>query len=34
MLGWNYWAAQVVTTGLALLWHFAGSRWWAFKTLP
>jgi putative flippase GtrA len=33
-LGWNYWAAQVVTTGLALVWHFAGSRWWAFKRLP
>jgi putative flippase GtrA len=30
-LGWNYWAAQIVTTGVALLWHFAGSRWWAFK---
>jgi putative flippase GtrA len=28
---WNYWAAQLVTTGVALLWHFAGSRWWAFK---
>jgi putative flippase GtrA len=30
-LKWNYWAAQIVTTGIALLWHFAGSRWWAFK---
>jgi putative flippase GtrA len=30
-LGWNYWIAQVVTTGIALLWHFAGSRWWAFR---
>ena len=30
-LGWNYWIAQIVTTGVALLWHFAGSKWWAFK---
>jgi putative flippase GtrA len=30
-LGWNYWVAQLLTTGVALLWHFAGSRWWAFK---
>jgi putative flippase GtrA len=30
-LGWNYWVAQIVTTGVALLWHFAGSKWWAFK---
>jgi putative flippase GtrA len=32
-LGWNYWAAQIVTTGVALLWHFAGSKWWAFRTV-
>jgi putative flippase GtrA len=30
-LHWNIWLAQVITTGIALLWHFAGSRWWAFK---
>jgi putative flippase GtrA len=29
--GWNYWAAQLLTTGVALLWHFAGSKWWAFR---
>jgi putative flippase GtrA len=31
VLEWNYWVAQIVTTGVALLWHFAGSKWWAFK---
>ena len=29
---WYYWSAQVVTTGLGLLWNFAGSRWWAFDS--
>lgn len=29
--GWYYWAAQVLATGLGLLWNFAGSRWWAFR---
>ena len=33
VLGWNYWIAQVATTGIALLWHFAGSRWWAFRSV-
>ena len=28
---WNYWMAQVLATGLGLLWNFAGSRWWAFR---
>jgi putative flippase GtrA len=28
---WNYWLAQVLTTGLGLLWNFGGSRWWAFR---
>lgn len=28
---WNYWLAQALSTGLGLLWNFAGSRWWAFK---
>ena len=33
-LTWNYWFAQIITTGIALLWHFAGSRWWAFRHTP
>jgi len=28
--GGHYWPAQVLATGLGLLWNFAGSRWWAF----
>jgi putative flippase GtrA len=28
---WNYWVAQFITTGIGLLWNFAGSRLWAFK---
>ncbi|MBP1204392.1 putative flippase GtrA [Duganella sp. 1411] len=28
---WYYWVAQVLTTGLGLLFNFAGSRWWAFR---
>lgn len=28
---WNYWIAQILTTGIGLIWNFAGSRWWAFK---
>lgn len=28
---WYYWLAQVLTTGLGLLFNFAGSRWWAFR---
>ncbi|MGZ5063205.1 MAG: GtrA family protein [Usitatibacter sp.] len=31
VLGLNYWLSQLATTGIALLWHFAGSRWWAFR---
>ena len=27
----NYWLAQVITTGLGLIWNFAGSRWWVFR---
>ena len=23
--------AQVLATGIGLVWNFAGSRWWAFK---
>ncbi|CDG84051.1 GtrA family protein [Janthinobacterium agaricidamnosum] len=30
-LGWNYWIAQVLATGIGLAWNFLGSRWWAFK---
>lgn len=30
-LGWNYWIAQIITTGIGLCWNFAGSRWWAFS---
>jgi putative flippase GtrA len=30
-LGWNYWLAQLIATGVGLIWNFAGSRWWAFK---
>lgn len=29
--GWYYWFAQLVTTGIGLLWNFSGSKWWAFK---
>ena len=29
--GWNYWIAQVLTTGIVFLWNFSASRWWAFK---
>lgn len=28
---WNYWIAQVITTGVGLAWNFSASRWWAFK---
>lgn len=30
-LGWNYWIAQIITTGIGLMWNFCGSRWWAFS---
>ena len=29
----NYWLAQFVATGIAFLWHFSGSKRWAFKPL-
>lgn len=29
--GWHVWLAQILATGLGLVWNFAGSRWWAFK---
>ncbi|PRC91677.1 GtrA family protein [Solimicrobium silvestre] len=33
-LGWYYWFAQIITTGIGLLWNFSGSKWWAFKHKP
>lgn len=30
-LGLNYWLAQLVATGIGLIWNFTGSRCWAFK---
>ncbi|MET3130005.1 putative flippase GtrA [Oxalobacteraceae bacterium GrIS 1.11] len=30
-LAWNYWLAQVLVTGIGLIYNFVGSRWWAFK---
>lgn len=32
VLDWNYWVAQVITTGIGLIWNFLGSRFWAFKS--
>jgi putative flippase GtrA len=29
-LGWPVWVAQVLSTGVVLVWHFALSRWWVF----
>ena len=28
---WNLWLAQVIATGLGLVWNFSGSRWWTFR---
>ena len=33
-LGWNHWLSQVFTTTLGLLWNFAGSNLWAFRSHP
>jgi putative flippase GtrA len=30
-LDWNIWIAQFLTTGIGLIYNFAGSRLWAFK---
>lgn len=30
-LNWNYWLAQILTTGIGLLWNFAGCKLWAFR---
>jgi putative flippase GtrA len=29
--GQNYWLAQLLATGVGLVWNFTGSKWWAFK---
>ena len=31
--GFNYWLAQFAATGVAFLWHFSGSKLWAFKAV-
>lgn len=31
VLVWNHWLAQLLVTGLCLLWNFAGSKLWAFR---
>ena len=31
---WNYWLAQILTTGIGLGWNFMGSRLWVFKLPP
>lgn len=33
-LFWNHWPAQLLTTGICLLWNFAGSKLWAFRHPP
>jgi putative flippase GtrA len=30
-LGWNKWIAQMLATGIGLIWNFTGSRLWAFR---
>lgn len=30
-MNWNYWLAQVVTTGIGLVFNFVGSRSWVFR---
>lgn len=30
---WNIWLAQILTTGIGLIWNFSGSRLWAFKQI-
>lgn len=29
--GWQYFLAQMLTTGIGLIWNFTGSRFWVFK---
>lgn len=31
VMDWPYFAAQILTTALGLIWNFAGSRLWAFR---
>ncbi len=31
VLGWQYFLAQILTTGIALGWNFVGSRFWVFR---
>ncbi len=31
LLGLHYMVAQIVTTGLLLLWHYAGNALWTFR---
>jgi putative flippase GtrA len=31
-LGLHYLLAQVIATGLVLLWNFSGNRWWTFRS--
>ena len=28
---WNLWLAQVIATGVGLVWNFSGNRWWTFR---
>jgi putative flippase GtrA len=30
-LTWNYWLAQILTTGVGLGWNFTGCKLWAFR---
>lgn len=30
-LGWNKWYAQILSTGIGLIYNFVGSRYWAFR---
>lgn len=30
-LGWPYLAAQILTTGILLFWHYAGNALWTFR---
>ena len=31
ILNWHYLVAQIITTGLVLVWNFAGNKLWTFK---
>ncbi len=34
LIGAHYLLSQVVTTGLVLIWSFAGNRYWTFRSAP